>query len=164
MIPYFFKNWHLPKFTISPYSANLQMLCIVFARNDKIVDVTLHSMIAGQLFTCVLKPLRNTCDFFVISKVWNSTKTAIQTIIHHYSTKDDETQVLVIKTHNNLRFSNSITHTYINTIVYNYYIGMHYRKAQQRVSSHLNANSRLLKCRKYKNTTSSMLYKIEYYW
>ena len=41
---------------------------------------------------------------------------------------------------------------------------MYYRKAKQRVSSHLNANSRLLKCRRYKNTTSSMLYKIEYYW
>ena len=37
---------------------------------------------------CVLIPLRNICDFSVISKVWISTKTAIQTIIYHSPTKD----------------------------------------------------------------------------
>ena len=40
------------------------------------------------------------------------------------------------------------------------YIGIHCRKAKQRVSSHLNTNSRLLNFTKYRNTNSSTLYKI----
>ena len=55
---------------------------------------------------------------------------------------------LVIETQNNSRFS--ITHTYINTINYHFYIGMHHRISKQRVPSHLNTKSRLLHVRKYK--------------
>ena len=54
---------------------------------------------------------------------------------------------LVIETQNNSRFS--ITHTYINTINYHYYIGMHHKISKQRVPCHLNTKSRLLNVRKY---------------
>ena len=41
----------------------------------------MYTFTAGRPCKRVLIPLRNICDFFVISKVWNSKKTAIQTII-----------------------------------------------------------------------------------
>ena len=100
----------------------------------------------GRTCTCVLIPLRNInwlSDFSVISKVWYSKKTVMQTIIYHYSTKDGKKSCSrVIKTQNNSRFSNSVTHTYIITIDYHYCMWMHYRKAKQWVSNHLTTNSR----------------------
>ena len=48
--------------------------------------------------------------------------------------------VLVINTLKNSTFSNSITHIYLNTIIILIWesMGIHYRKAKQPVSSHLN--------------------------
>ena len=43
-----------------------------------------------------------------------------------------------------------------------YYIGMHYRKAKQQVSSVLNTNARSLSFKKYKNTNSRTLNKTYY--
>ena len=40
---------------------------------------------------------------------------------------------------------------------------MHYRKAKQQVSSHLNTNSHSLCIKKNKNTNSRTLYKTYYY-
>ena len=54
----------------------------------------------------------------------------------------------------------TINHLSILIIIITTYIEVHYRKAKQRVSSHLNTNSRLLNFRKYKHTNSSALYKI----
>ena len=82
-------------------------------------------------------------------------KTSIQRIIYNVGS-------IVIKTQNNSQISNSITHTYVNTIDYHYYIEMHCRKAKQQVSRHLNTNSRLLNFSKYKKTKSNTLCKIDY--
>ena len=75
----------------------------------------------------------------------------MQTIFSYYSPKDREKSCsIVIKTQNNARFYFLITHSYINIIDYHYYLGMHSRKTKQRVASHLNTNSRLLKIRNIK--------------
>ena len=117
-----------------------------------------YIIITGRLCTCVIVPLRNIFDFSVISKVWNSKKTAIQTIFYYYSTKTAKNHVLVTKTRNNSRFANS-THKH-NWLTFIYYVGMHYRKVKQRMSSHLSTNSRLLKFSKYKNKNLGKLYEL----
>ena len=78
------------------------------------VHMEVYTITTGRPCTCVLIPLRNICDFSVISKVWNSTKTAIQTpLFIIILQKTAKNHVLVIKTQNNSRFWNSIAHTYI---------------------------------------------------
>ena len=102
--------------------------------------------------TCVFLPLHTFVISLLFPRFETKRKTAIQTIIHQHMRK----HIIVINTQNNIRFLNSITHTcmYINPIDYHYCIGRQYRKAKQRVSSHLNTNSRLLTFRKFKNTNS----------
>lgn len=87
---------------------------------------------------CVLIHLRNICDFTSCSQCLKIKENG--DINNHLtsSTKNDQEYFLVIKTQNILRFSKSIYIHYINTIVYHYYIGRLYSKAEQRVSSHLN--------------------------
>ena len=78
------------------------------------VHMEVYTITTDRPCTCVQIPLRNICDFSVISKVWNSTKTAIQTpLFISVPQKTAKNHVLVIKTQNNSRFSNFIAHTYI---------------------------------------------------
>ena len=46
-------------------------------------------------------------------EVWNSQKTAVQTIIYHYSTIDGEKSLSSHQKKNNSRFSNSITNNWL---------------------------------------------------
>ena len=81
------------------------------------IHIEVYTITASQPYTCVLIPWCNICDFSVISKVWISKKTALRTDIYHYSTKDGEKSWSSHQNSSNSRFSNSIIHTYINTLI-----------------------------------------------
>ena len=102
------------------------------------VHIEVNTITASRPCTCVLIHLRYICDF---TSCFQCLKIKENGDINNHltsSTKNDQKYFLVIKTQNILRFSKSIYIHYINTIVYHYYIGRLYRKAEQRVSSHLN--------------------------
>ena len=76
--------------------------------------------------------------FFIITIIIILQKTAIN-------------RFLVIKTQNNSRFSNSITHKYINTFDYHYFIGSHYRRSKRKKKKKKENQKKTKKKKKPKN-------------
>ena len=127
------------------------------------VHIEVYTITAGRPCTWVLIPLLNYCDILLFRNFKTQRKRLYKQLFTIILQRRRRI-MLVINTQNNSRFSNSITHRGINTINYHYNIGMHYRKVKQRVSSHLNTNSRLSNFRKkYEKTNSITLYKINWH-
>ena len=109
------------------------------------------------------------CVTFVISLLFPRVKTQRKRRYNQLSIILQKTEKIIItfysSKHKIIHTSQILQHTHIsvNTVDYHCYIEMHYRNAKQRVSTHLNTNSRLSNVRKYKNTNSITLYKKDIY-
>ena len=108
---YSFGHAHL---CLNPLVISMLIRKVFQVKRTMNVHMEVYTITTGRPCTCVLIPLRTICDFSVISKVWNSTKTAIQIpLFIIILQKTAKNHVLVIKTQNNSSFSISITHTHI---------------------------------------------------